>query len=553
MPPDRHAEVLADIARFAGSSLDLDEVLERIVERAAALTGADRSSIWLLDARQHLLRPSALFGMDEQFTADWKRRPLALAAEPLSAEVIATGSPAVVEDARADPRTDKAMVEFFGDQSILVVPLARRGRVVGTLFMNHVTSRYRFTPGDVETATVIASQAAIAIDNAQLYGQARRLAQQLHRSFRHAGEALASGLDVERNLSMMLQLAVETLSAGGGALELLDEDQRTRYAVASSGTPAQDGEHHASYPLEGPSGTLGQFEIWRAAPPFSEDEHALLAAFAGHASAAVENARLYARLQDERERARAAERSQAEFSSMISHELRTPLALIKGYVTTLLRPPVPVPPDRARRFLEGIDSASVRLQRLIDNLLSASRLESEMFAITPVPLEVGALVRRAVAAAGVLGQGRTIDVVLPTGELWVLGDADQLTQVLENLVGNAIKYSTGVSPVAPVTVRAEREGDAVLLSVADLGPGIPPDALERVFEKFFRVRSRDGEETRGAGFARAPENSSNGHGLGLGLYICKRIVEAHGGRIWAENGLSGGATFYVRLTARHLT
>ncbi|HEU5318346.1 MAG TPA: GAF domain-containing protein, partial [Chloroflexota bacterium] len=152
----RHDSVLAEIARVAGSSLDLDVVLDRIVERAAALTGADRTSIWLLDRGGGRLLPSALHGMDATFTAAWKQRPLDLAEERLSKEVIETGRPVVVHDPAADPRTEKSSVEFFGDRSILVAPLARRGEVIGTLFMNHVRRAYRFTAEDVATAEAIA-------------------------------------------------------------------------------------------------------------------------------------------------------------------------------------------------------------------------------------------------------------------------------------------------------------------------------------------------------------------------------------------------------------
>ena len=204
----RHDEVLADIARFAGSSLDLEEVLDRIVERAAALTGADRASILLLDRSGRRLVPSALWGMDPAFTADWKTRPIRLEDEPLSREALQTGEPVTVTDAPTDPRTDKRSVAFFGDRSILVAPLTRRDRLLGTLFLNHVRQRYAFTREDVETTGVIASQAAIAIDNARLYGATRRLAEQLRRSFRYAGEALAAGVDVQSILQSTVQLAV---------------------------------------------------------------------------------------------------------------------------------------------------------------------------------------------------------------------------------------------------------------------------------------------------------------------------------------------------------
>ncbi|CAA9303748.1 MAG: Phosphate regulon sensor protein PhoR (SphS) [uncultured Chloroflexi bacterium] len=530
----RHDQVLADIARFAGSSLDLEEVLERIVERAAALTGADRSSIWLLDRAGRKLLPSALFGMDRQFTDDWKGRPLDVAAEPLSRDVIENSVPVVVEDAQADPRTDKASVEFFGDKSILVVPMARRGRVIGTLYVNHVQRAYAFTAEDVDTAVVIASQAAVAIDNARLYGEARQLADQLRRSFRHAGEALAAAVDVQRNLELLVQLAMETVGADGGTLELLAEDGRGTETVAGAGAPTRDGWHRARFPLAAEGGALRALELWREAPDFDDQERSLLAAFAGHARSAIEHARLYASLHEERERARQAEKTQEDFVSMVSHELRTPLALIKGYVSTLLRPPVPLSPERTHRFVEGIETAASRLQRLIDDLLSAARLENDPFEGTPRPVEARALVQRAVSAAGMLANGREISVELPDTELWFLGDQDQLGQVLENLIVNALKYAPGDTPVH---VRAKVVDERTRLSVRDAGPGIPQDSIERIFEKFFRVTGD-------------AERNGVQQGLGLGLYICRRIVEAHGGSIWAENVPGGGSAFHVELATR---
>ncbi len=534
--PSRHDAVLAEIARVAGSSLELDVVLDRIVDRAAALTGADRTSIWLLERDGQRLQPSALYGMEPAFTAEWKLRPLALDDERLSRQVIETGAPVVVEDALADPRTDKSSVQFFGDRSILVVPLERRGDVIGTLFMNHVRRAYRFTAEDIATAEAIAGQAAIAIDNARLYGFARRLADQLQRSFRHAGEALASGADVRRHLELMVQLAVETVGADGGSIELLEADRRGTYAVARVGEPPSAEAFRVHFDLRGESGLLGTLELWSEGAPFEADERELLATFAVHARSAIEHARLYASLQAERERAHAAERTQAEFSSMISHELRTPLALIRGYVATLLRPPMPLPPEKSRRFVEGIDNAALRLQRLIDNLLSANRLESDMFTVNPAPLEVRSLVRRAVGASALLAGERQLEVSLPDLELWVLGDPDQLAQVLENLIGNAIKYAP---PETAVSVAAQAVEGRVRVSVKDRGPGIPQEALERVFEKFYRVGAAgaDGYADRGP------------TGLGLGLYICRRIIEAHGGRIWEENASEGGSVFTLELSA----
>ncbi len=535
---ERHDEILAQIARYTGSSLELDEVLERIVQAAAELTGADRASILLLDRSGELLLPSALHGMEPGFVAGWKRRPIRLADEPLSREVLATGRPVIVEDAPADPRTDKASVAFFGDRSILVAPLISRGRILGTLFLNHVREPYHFTPEDVATTTDIANQAAIAIDNARLLRDTRRLAEQLRRSFRYAGEALASGVDLPRALQMMVQLAVETVDAGGGSLHLIDETGRGTYLVAAAGAPPEEGGDVVEFPLVADGRRLGALSLWRRAPAFSTDERELLAAFAGHARSAIEHAQLYARLQEEQARAQEAEHTRAEFASMISHELRTPLALIKAYVATLLRPGLHLAPETVRRFLEGIDAATDRLRRLIDNLLSTTTLESGAFRTQPRPIEVHELLRNAIAGVAVLAGSRPIEIAAPAEEVWLLADPDQLTQVIENLIGNALKYAPGTSPVRVV---AERLPACLRISVLDSGPGLPPETLELVFEKFYRVGGASSEAVPGSGGGRRPP------GVGLGLFICKRIIEAHGGRIWAENLPEGGAAFRFEL------
>jgi signal transduction histidine kinase len=541
----RHDEVLADIARFAGSSLELEEVLERIVERAAALTGADRTSILLLDRSGRRLVPSALWGMDPAFTADWKTRPIRLEDEPLSREALLTGEPVTVTDASADPRTDKRSVAFFGDQSILVAPLSRRDRRLGTLFLNHVRRRYAFTREDVETTAVIAAQAAIAIDNARLYGATRRLAEQLRRSFRYAGEALAAGVDVQSILQSTVQLAVETAGADGGSLRLLDESGRGTYLVVSTGERPADGTAPEEFDLHSEGRLLGTLALWRRGAPFDPQEHELLASFAGHARIAIEHAQLYARLQEEQRRARQAERTQADFVSMVSHELRTPLALVKAYAATLLQEGLPLPDNKRRSFLEGIAAATDRLQHLIDNLLSATSLDAGLFISQPEPLEVGGLLKEALQEVAVLTDGRPLELVEAPDELWVLGDRQQLRQVVENLITNAVKYAPGEAPLTVSLGATERQ---VHVSVADSGPGIPPEALELIFEKFYRVPVKDPAEY-GLGEEERPPDASirRPGGMGLGLYICRRIVQAHGGRIWAENPPGGGAVFHVEL------
>jgi PAS domain S-box-containing protein len=230
------------------------------------------------------------------------------------------------------------------------------------------------------------------------------------------------------------------------------------------------------------------------------------------------------------------DRLRSDFVSTVSHELRTPLALIKGYAATLLRPDIVLEGDTQHRFIQQIDEATNRLTRLIDNLLNASRIEAGRLEVTPVSLDVGRLLAKVVndmrAAAADHRLVSQVMVEHPTA----LADPDKVEQVLINLLHNAIKFSP---PDSTITLcieegpRDEATGRGFwLVSVQDQGRGVLPEHRERIFERFYQVET---------GVARSVS------GTGLGLYICKNLVEAHGGRIWVEAAPGGGSIFRFTL------
>ncbi|MBX6770189.1 MAG: GAF domain-containing protein [Chloroflexi bacterium] len=722
-PPPRiradESAVLLEIAQAAGSTLELHEVLERVVEKTARLTGADRCSLWLLDSTRDLLLPAAIYGIDPTFAARWKRKILSIKDERLSQEAITTGQPVVVLDAATDPRTDKKAVDFFGDKSILVVPLASKGRVIGTLFLNHISRHYTYPPHEVAIIQAIASQAAVAIENAQLYEESRRQRLELLASFRRIGDALAAGLDLPDTLRLVVDLATEMLRATVGSLTLCPTDDapgETKWApvdalerygpelealtdlaneviqrrepcyvadlrerlgeIVCHGAP-EALRTYVGVPLFLRGRIIGTLGVFHALPKrFTRPEIDLLASFGAQAAIAIDNARLFTRLQRQVEELSAAaqrnaelftrlelekkrldvifqnstdaifmadrdgriiafnpaaelltgwsacevlgrgcqevfgpglgettmrllageppddgvaeavvvnrsgerrhvaasyayvaasngegpfalavvrdisrqkevERLKSDFISMVSHELRTPLAVIKGYAATLLNPSLHVDAERQQRFLRGINDASDRLTRLIDNLLSVSRFESGRFRLNLQLVDLSDLVCRVVAALrGSVGSHRLTCIVPPEGLVARL-DRDQIEQVLVNLVSNAVKYSPEESEVVielrafddpslvPVPVRfASGIPRGVLLIVRDQGIGIAPNHQRFIFDKFYR------------GDAPAVRRVA---GTGLGLYICKSIVEAHHGAIWVESQVGRGSTFYVAL------
>jgi signal transduction histidine kinase len=220
----------------------------------------------------------------------------------------------------------------------------------------------------------------------------------------------------------------------------------------------------------------------------------------------------------------------SQLLSTVSHELRTPLASIKGFATTLLRQDVEWDDATRREFLAIIDEESDRLSELISNLLDMSRIEAGALSIECSPTDLLSLVQEVVAEFQVMTRDHQFRAVLPPALPLVWADPRRIRQVLRNLVENAVKYSPRGGPVT-VTVLVT-DGPAVQTSVADWGLGIEAEHLKRVFDRFYQV---DSASTRQVG------------GSGLGLSICKAIVEAHGGQIWAESQPGAGSTFHFTL------
>ncbi|MFZ6004432.1 MAG: ATP-binding protein [Actinomycetota bacterium] len=224
----------------------------------------------------------------------------------------------------------------------------------------------------------------------------------------------------------------------------------------------------------------------------------------------------------EQERLRALTEAQQEFISIVSHELRTPVAGILGFLETSLDHWDGMDDDERRAALSRAASNARRLQAMTRDVLDTQSVEAGALVHVLERLNLAAEVRVAVAAARDLDGERTIDLALPDEPIWVDGDADRLQQVLANLIDNARKNSPAVEPLT-VTVTRTPEGGEV--AVTDHGPGITDESLERIFDKFVRGRG------------------DSVSGTGLGLYISRQIVSAHGGRIWAESAPGEGATF----------
>jgi len=225
----------------------------------------------------------------------------------------------------------------------------------------------------------------------------------------------------------------------------------------------------------------------------------------------------------------AAERSRREFIANVSHELRTPLTSIQGYVETLIEDPH-ARPETTREFLGVILKNATRMNRLTEDLLALASVESPDYKLALQPIRASSLVADAIHALGgiVLDSGVELESA-GAPDAQIMADPDAMIQVFGNLIENSLKYAKSGKRIY---VGAQLAGGEVQFSVRDFGPGIASEHLNRIFERFYRVDK-----------ARSRESG----GTGLGLAIVMRIVQAHGGRIWAESELGSGATFHFTL------
>ena len=375
-----------------------------------------------------------------------------------------------------------------------------------------------------------------------------------------ASKALNSILELPDVLETILRGAIELLGGRSGSIMLLEGDElfsacvqgndgakgrrlrvgegiagrvaETREPLLITGTVdearvpgrverAQAVECAMSVPLVGRDVLLGVLNVNAAARDFSEYDLRAISLFAEQAAGAIGNANLYAAERCHVEELVELDRMKSEFIALVSHELRTPLASILAASETAQRPGFE---DKQLDLAVMIERQALRLSGMVEELLSAAKLERDAAVMLLEHVDLAAVVRTAAKDAGVAG--RCVSVEAPPS-VFVLSEADALRRIVDNLIDNAFKYGA-----PPVRVAVEQRGGDVLLSVLDAGAGIPPTDRERIFDKFQRLQG-------GRGLP----------GLGLGLSIVRGLVTACGGEIRVEDAPGGGAAIRVRLHA----
>ena len=570
-PPDRDQEwlrrwrALGELARALGQELELKRVAQLIVDGVGPLLEAERVlGLWTVDERRRTLVLVA-HRLRRKRSVD-ALREIPLGAPFVETTAVTTKDLQWVERAAALAATHPgslAVAQAEDVEALLAMPLPWRGVIVGVLTVAW-TAPHVPSPEQRSLAEVLSSILAREVRATQGHAQARRRAEELA-AIVDVTEVGLAFLDLDPLLQELLGRVKRRTRADTAIIYLLDERAGALVARKALGVPeaeiaglrarlgqwlagevaarrepvvVRDARADARYrspyvvahgirsmlgvPLLAREQLVGVAELafhrGRAFPP---EDVRLLRIVAERAAMAVENARLYAEAKEARRRLEL-------FLSVVAHDLRGPLTAIRGYAQILQRDAVSA--ERRQRALAVVNEQVGRMARLIGDLLDFSRVVAGRLAIRPSPMDLAALARRVVEAQQLATTRHEIVLQSPPrveGE-W---DEDRLAQVLTNLVDNAVKYSpTG----GKVWVRLQPTNDQVQITVSDQGVGMTPEEIRSLFEPFVRI-----ERTRSL------------RGAGLGLFISKSIVEAHGGTIRAESpGPGRGSTFTVVLPRR---
>ena len=517
---------LSDAGARIAADLDLDTVLREVLEAARSLTGAAFSGITLLDEQGDL---------QEFFTPQFSEREYqSLIEMPAGLEFFGH-----LHGLTAPLRVDDlpAYVDALGLgpfplalRSYLCLPIHHRGRHVGSVHLADKQGAAGFSAEDEETLGLFAQQAAIAIANA------RRL-----RDERRARADLETLIDTS-------PIGVVLLDAPTGApvsfnretRRILDQlrdpeqpDQPPEERLKALSYRRSDGREmsFAEIPL---SRTLSRGEAVRAEEvvlkaPDGRQVTAIvnvspIRSESGQVESVVVTLQDLAPLED-------LERMRTDFLAMVSHELRTPLSSIRGSAAALLKSGLTLDPAAATQFQRIIEEQAERMDELLTDLLDVARIQSGELAVLPEPVSLAALVDAARGSFRSGGARQELEIELPARLAQVMADRRRIIQVLLNLLSNAARHSPGAPTIRLSAVQQDVE---VRVTVADDGVGIEPERLATLFRR--NARGRGGRPLRA--------------GAGLGLAIARGIVEAHGGRIWAESAGPGeGAEFHFTLPA----
>ena len=579
------ANVLEVISR---SAFDLRAVFETVAENSVRLCGADRANVYRFDGE--LLQIGASVNLPQEFREWAEQNPNRPGRHSTSARAALERRTIHILDVQADPEYSYKATDFELVRTALGVPILKGDELLGVIVVYHLEVR-PFTDQQIALVETFADQAAIAIENVRLFEAEQQRSHELTESLQQQ-TATSDVLKIISRSTFDLQTVLDTLAES--AVRLCEADiasihrQRganyqavstfgaavgrvdTRELVLSSIPFAagqgsilgrtvlgrrpvqvadvladpdytlQDVQRRIGFrtilgvPLLREGNPIGVIVLMRfTVRPFSEKQIELATTFADQAGIAIENVRLFEEIQDKSRQVEEASKHKSQFLANMSHELRTPLNAILGYTELIIDGIYGEAPDKMRTVMERVQSNGKHLLGLINDVLDLSKIEAGQLVLSIQDYSIKDVVHGVYSAVEPLANSKKLafKIEVPANLPPARGDDRRLTQVLLNLVGNAIKFTD----TGEVAVRAAASNGAYTISVRDTGPGIAEADQTKIFDEF---QQADSTQTKAKG------------GTGLGLSIAKRIIEMHGGKLWVESSLGAGSTFSFTVPLR---
>jgi signal transduction histidine kinase/putative methionine-R-sulfoxide reductase with GAF domain len=584
-------QALGEVGQAVSGSLDIQSVLTSIVSHAVDLSKADAGTIYEFDESTQAFVPRANYGMSEELIEALRESRIRV-GEGAVGHAARARAAVQIADLEREPHYALRFLIDAGFRALLAVPLLREGRVIGGLVVRRKLAG-EFPRATVDLLQTFATQSVIAIQNARLFreiDEKSRALEELSRNQKQLSrlsttlqeplslaEQLTQVLDAARQVVGLDRLYIWTLDPAGDGLGVsaqagfepgdwqdlvgvtipIDEAGALT-AVCRAGEPLLFSEARPlpdEYRLRPPYSALAGLRVRsflvipmiargrtvgvlaadnrRSRAPIPAHAVDLLQTFAAQAAVAVENARLFQEIQDKSRELELASKHKSQFLANMSHELRTPMNAVLGYTDLILDNIFGEVPEAIRDTLERVKSNGQHLLGLINDVLDLSRMEAGQLTLSLGDYAMGEVVHSVVSAVESLAAGKKLafKAVVPPDLPRGHGDERRLTQVLLNLVGNAIKFTD----TGEVSVTARSADGGYHVSVSDTGPGISEADQQKIFEEF---QQADSSSTRAKG------------GSGLGLSISRRIVELHGGRLWVESTPGAGSTFHFTVPLR---
>jgi signal transduction histidine kinase len=540
---------LYHVSSVLGSSLQLAEVLNQVMDAVIQLTGAERGFLILGDGAGGELRLQAARNLEGK-TLEQDDMQI---SRTLVQQVLRTGQGVVTTNAQSDARfSNQQSVMLYALRSILCVPLRARGQVTGAIYVDNKIKAGVFNDQDLEMMAAFAAQAAVAIENARLYTQtdaalAERVAEL--ETLQRIDRQLNTGLDLERVLELTLNWALRGTQADSGWIALRTEDRTSPVIVAGDGkgtslnpesadiAPAmQRGEfvtrraspdglpHRLIAPLRRETHTIALIGVQRRTQPFTPEAEAFLLRLAEHSALALENTRLYQAVQS-------ANLAKSQFVSLVSHELKSPMTSIRGFADLIRQGMTGAVSAQAREFLDTIVDNVDQMAALVSDLSDISRIETGRLRLQLAAIPLARYVQETVTAMRpqIDARRHALTLDLPADLPDAYADRTRLVQIVTNLLSNACKYTPEGGRVS-IAARSERA--RIRVAVSDSGIGMSQEDLARLFTQFFRSENPAVREQPG---------------WGLGLNVTRRLVELQGGEMGVSSEPGRGSTFWFTL------